>query len=115
MSTGLSILVLASQAAFSSLRIWAIWDRYWPILIVILPVSIYPAGANLYYTALERVDPEISDLQAMLGGCWWTTLAPVKVITPRASASQVFLIYYQPAVLEYHSSISYDTSMCYYC
>jgi len=99
MSTGLSILVLASQAAFSSLRIWAIWDRYWPILVVILPVSIYPAGANLYYTALERVDPEISDLQAMLGGCWWTTLAPVKVITPLSLTTRACAIIADTAIL----------------
>lgn len=70
MSMALVLLVMLAQSIFTSLRLWAIWDRNCFVLAIVLPVALVPIGVNVYLLVLSSpYTNDSSGLPSVLNIC----------------------------------------------
>lgn len=71
-------IVSLSFAAFSSLRIWAIWDRNRMLLITTFPVIFVPAALHIWQYSSVRISA--SPLPVPFGGCMGISTLPITTL-----------------------------------
>jgi len=84
----LNVLSHIASSAFECLRIWAIWNHHWLVLLLVIPTSLFPMVLDAYVAISER--PLMLALPTPLEGCSLNIPLSIDAYTHSTVAELVF-------------------------